>query len=112
VTKQDAKSRPVDAEGGRALLPAAQGVLAAIDEGRYAVAGVRGVLRGQLHIGAIQVLDVIDLPTVLARFRQAHPAVTLRLTLPRRAASSKQQYGELDIAFIDGPIDQSRLTQE
>jgi DNA-binding transcriptional LysR family regulator len=99
-------------QGGRALLPAARRALAAIDEGRDAVAGVRGVLRGQLHIGAIQTLGVIDLSVVLARFRQAHPGVTLRLAhaaagdLARQAAD-----GELDIAFIDGPIDQSRLTK-
>ena len=49
-------------QAGRSLLPAARRALTAADEGRDAVAGVRGVLRGQLHIGTIQTLGVMDLP--------------------------------------------------
>ena len=67
-------------QAGRALLPAARRALIAADEGRDAVAGVRGVLRGQLHVGAIQTLGVIDLPALLAGFRRAHPGVTVRLS--------------------------------
>jgi DNA-binding transcriptional LysR family regulator len=97
---------------GRALLPAARRALAAADEGRDAVAGVRGMLRGQLHVGAIQTLGVIDLPALLAGFRRAHPGVTIRLShdaasvLARAAADA-----QLDIAFIDGPTDPARLTR-
>ncbi len=49
---------------------------------------------------------------VLAAFRQAHPEVALRVThgaaadLARAAADA-----ELDIAFVDGPIDRSRLAR-
>ena len=98
-------------QAGRALLPAARQSLAALDEGRDAVAGLRGVLRGQLHVGAIQTLGVVDLAALLSRFRQSHPGVTLRLThaaageLARAVAD-----GELDVAFVDGPIDRARLT--
>jgi DNA-binding transcriptional LysR family regulator len=97
-------------QAGRALLPAARRALTAAAEGRDAVAGVRGVLRGQLNIGAIQTLGVIDLPALLAAFRRAHPSVTIRLShdaaaeLARAAADA-----ELDIAFVDGPVDQARL---
>ena len=97
-------------QAGRALLPAARRSLAALDEGRDAVAGLRGMLRGQLHVGAIQTLGVVDLPCLLARFRQLHPGVTLRLT---HAAAGELAGGvadgELDIAFIDGPIDRAKL---
>ena len=55
---------------GRALLPAARRALAAADEGRDAVAGVRGMLHGQLLVGAIQTLGVVDLAALLARFRR------------------------------------------
>ena len=98
-------------QAGRVLLPAARRTLAALDEGRDAVAGLRGVLRGQLHVGAIQTLGVVDLPALLANFRRVHPGVTLRLThaaagdLARAAAD-----GELDIAFVDGPIDRTKLS--
>ena len=97
---------------GRALLPAARRALAAADEGRDAVAGVRGVLHGELRVGAIQTLGVVDLAALLARFRRAHPGVTIRLShgaasdLARAAADT-----ELDIAFIDGPVDPARLTR-
>ena len=99
-------------QAGRALLPAARRALAAADEGRLAVAGVRGVLHGQLHIGAIQTLGVVDLAALLARLRRAHPEVTIRLrhdaasALARAAADA-----ELDVAFIDGPVDRARLTR-
>jgi DNA-binding transcriptional LysR family regulator len=99
-------------QAGRALLPAARRALAAADEGRDAVAGVRGVLHGQLHVGAIQTLGVVDLAALLARLRRAHPGVTIRLShdaapvLARAAADA-----ELDIAFIDGPVDPAKLAR-
>lgn len=99
-------------QAGRALLPAARRALAAADEGRDAVAGVRGVLHGQLHVGAIQTLGVIDLPAALANFRHAHPAVTIRLSHTAAAALARAVAdAEIDIAFVDGPVDPSRLTR-
>ena len=87
-----------------ALLLAARRALTAADEGRDAVAGVRGVLRGQLHVGAIHTLGVIDLPALLADFRRAHPGVTIRLSHAAAAVfASAAADAELDIAFIDCP---------
>ena len=97
---------------GRALLPAARRALAAAEEGRDAVAGIRGVLHGRLNVGAILNLGVIDLPAALAALRRDHPAVTVRLShtaapvLARAVADA-----ELDIAFVDGPVDTGRLTR-
>ena len=99
-------------QAGRALLPAARRALAAADEGRDAVAGIRGVLRGQLHVGAIQTLAVIDLAALLAGFRRAHPGVTIRLShdaAPVLASAAAD--AQLDIAFIDGPTDPAALTR-
>jgi len=99
-------------QAGRALLPAARRALAAADEGRDAVAGTRGVLKGQLHVGAIQTLGVIDLPSLLAAFRHAHPGVTIQLShdaAPVLASAAAD--AQLDIAFIDGPTDPARLTR-
>ena len=74
------------------------------------MSGVRGVLRGQLQVGAIQtIMDVAGLP---ARFRRAHPGVAIRLThgaasdLARAAADA-----ELGVGFIDGPVDPAKLTR-
>ena len=55
---------------------------------------------------------MIDLPAMLARFRRAHPGVTIRLShdaasvLARAAADA-----QLDIALIDGPTDPATLTR-
>jgi DNA-binding transcriptional LysR family regulator len=104
--------RVVLTQAGRALLPAARRALAAAEEGRDAVAGVRGVLHGVLHVGAIQTLGIVDLAALLTTFRRAHPGVTIRLShdaapvLARAAADA-----ELDIAFVDGPTDRARLTR-
>jgi DNA-binding transcriptional LysR family regulator len=92
-------------EAGRALLPAARRAVAAAEDARDAVAAVRGMLRGQLAIGAIQTFGPVDVPALLARFHRRHPAVALRLhhagvaSLVRRTAD-----GELELAFVDRPL--------
>jgi DNA-binding transcriptional LysR family regulator len=92
-------------EAGRALLPAARRTVSAAEDGRDAVAAVRGLVRGHLAIGAIQALGPVNLPALLARFRRRHPAVTLRVrhedvaSLVRRTAD-----GELDLGIVDLPL--------
>jgi DNA-binding transcriptional LysR family regulator len=92
-------------EAGRALLPAARRTIAAAEDGRDAVAGVRGLVRGHLAIGALQSLGPVNLPGLLARFHRRHPAVTLRIhhasapELVRRTAD-----GEIDLALVDLPL--------
>ncbi len=92
-------------EAGRALLAPARRAVAAAEDARDAVAGVRGLVRGRLAIGAIQTLGPVDVPGLLARFHRRHPAVTLRLhhaavpSLVRRTAD-----GELELAIVDRPL--------
>jgi DNA-binding transcriptional LysR family regulator len=92
-------------EAGRALLPAAQRAVAAAEDGRDAVAGVRGLLRGLLPIGVIQFVAPVNIPALLARYHRRHPAVTLRLhhagvaSLVHRTAD-----GELELAIVDQPL--------
>jgi DNA-binding transcriptional LysR family regulator len=99
-------TRQVDlTEAGRALLPAAERTVAAAEEGRDAVAAVRGLVRGQLAIGAISSLGRVDLPGLLARFRRRHPAVTVRIHHDAAASLVRQTAdGELDLAFVDLPL--------
>jgi DNA-binding transcriptional LysR family regulator len=92
-------------EAGRALVGAARRAVAAAEDGRDAVAAVRGVVRGHLAIGAIQALGSVNLAALLARFHRRHPAVTLRLhhsgasELVRDTAD-----GEIDLAIVDLPL--------
>ncbi|WP_163507014.1 LysR family transcriptional regulator [Fodinicola acaciae] len=99
-------TRRVDlSEAGRALLPAARRALAAAEEGKDAVAGVHGLLRGQLTIGAIQTLGRIDLGRVLVRFHRRHPGVTLRLHHAGVATLVDETVaGSVDVAFVDRPL--------
>jgi DNA-binding transcriptional LysR family regulator len=59
-------------ETGRALIPAARRAVVASEEARDAVAAVRGLVRGQLAIGAIQLRE-LNLPALLARYHRRHP---------------------------------------
>ena len=92
-------------QAGRALTPAARRAVAASEEAKDAVAGVRGLVRGQLTIGAIQLRGLLDIPALLARYHRRHPAVALRLrhdsvtSLVRRTAD-----GELELAIVDLPL--------
>jgi DNA-binding transcriptional LysR family regulator len=92
-------------EAGRALLPAAGRAVAAAEDGRDAVAAIRGLVRGHLAIGAIQSLGQVNLPGLVARFHRRHPAVTLRIhhlgapELVRRTAD-----GDIDLAIVDLPL--------
>src|SRR5581483_7802746 len=75
-------------------------------------AGIRGELHGRLLVGAIQTLGVIDLPAALARLHRDHPGITIRLTHTAASALARAVAdAELDIAFLDDPVDTTRLTR-
>lgn len=93
-------------EAGRALLPSARRALLAAEDGQAAVDAVRGLVRGRLALGAIQLLSVLDLPALLAEFHRQYPGIVLSVrhgsvdALIEAIAS-----GELDLAVVDRPID-------
>ncbi|WP_343600925.1 LysR family transcriptional regulator [Mycobacterium sp.] len=106
-------SRHIDlTDAGRALLPAARSALAAAANGRAAVDAVRGVLRGHLAIGAMQVLGIIDLPALLTRYHERYPDVSIELrtdavdNLVKATAD-----GPLDLAFVNRPYDARRVNE-
>lgn len=106
-------SRRVDlTTAGQALLPDAQNALAAADHARAAVDAVRGLLSGQLTIGAIQGLGTIDLPALLTRYHRSFPRIDITLrhdaidTLVQATAD-----GRLDLAFISRPYDTTRVKE-
>ncbi|GAA1988187.1 LysR family transcriptional regulator [Amycolatopsis minnesotensis] len=94
-------------EAGRALLPDARRAVEAAEAGRDAVAGVHGLLRGTLTVGAIQTLGMVDLPALLTRYHRRHPAVGLRVRHSSvRGLVHATITGELDLAFVDRPLGQ------
>jgi len=64
---------------GEALLPRARAALAAVEEGRRAVAEVMGLATGSVRLGAGATVCTYYLPRTLARFRAQHPGVQIRL---------------------------------
>ncbi|HEU4732121.1 MAG TPA: LysR family transcriptional regulator [Kofleriaceae bacterium] len=66
-------------EAGRALLPHAEAVLASVRDGTAAVDALRGDSRGEVTLALVGTLASTQLTAALRRFRDAHPAVELRL---------------------------------
>ncbi|AVT36114.1 LysR family transcriptional regulator [Plantactinospora sp. BB1] len=86
---------------GEVLLPLAERILADVDTARREVQEIVGVRRGRVRLGATPSLATSLAPTVLRRFRDAHPGVDLRVE-----ESGSQDLvrdllrGELDLALI------------
>jgi DNA-binding transcriptional LysR family regulator len=92
---------------GTALLPKARSTLDAARDARDAVDAVRGGLRGVLRIGALSSLvSLVDIPAVLGRFHDRHPAVRIELiTNAHGSAGLVEQLlaAELDLALVSLP---------
>jgi DNA-binding transcriptional LysR family regulator len=66
-------------EVGAAVLPYARAALAAVAAARLTVEELTGLVRGRVAVGMVTSHSV-DLPTLLARFHEDHPAVEITLT--------------------------------
>src|SRR5437016_4858524 len=73
-------------DAGRAFLPHAEALLASMRDGIDAVGALRGTDRGAVTLAAVGTLASSALTESLRRFRDAHPAIELRL---RTALSSE-----------------------
>jgi DNA-binding transcriptional LysR family regulator len=82
---------------GEALLPHARAAIAALDNGREAVASVRGLLRGTLKVGVVRAPVDRRIFETVGAFHRAHPAVEISLT--------EQHNDELLHALAHGGID-------
>ena len=71
--------RVTPTEAGQAIAARARRVLAEVEGARAEVDELRGVLRGRIWIGPLLPAGDLDVPGLLARFRQAHPGVEVGL---------------------------------
>jgi DNA-binding transcriptional LysR family regulator len=95
----DRARRPVLTDAGRRLLPLARQMLELAAATREAV---RTELSGELLVGVLTAVPV-DLPSLLTRYRSAHPQVHVRLrAMPRGSADLAEalRTGTLDVAFV------------
>src|ERR1051325_11047127 len=73
------RSGAVLTDAGRTFLPHAETLLAAMRDGIDAVAALHGADRGAVTLAAVGTLASSALTDRLRRFREAHPAIELRL---------------------------------
>lgn len=86
---------------GEALLPCARAALAAVEDGRRAVAEVSGLVAGSVRVGAGATVCSYFLPPVLARFRAEHPGVQILVReAPHEAILAEVESGELDLGIV------------
>ncbi len=86
---------------GSALLPHVRAALAAIEDGRRAVASVLGVEAGQLQIAAGATACTYLLPRVLAKFRARHPAIRFSLfEMTTEESLAAIRSGKVDMAVV------------
>jgi DNA-binding transcriptional LysR family regulator len=86
---------------GEALLPRARAALAAVEEGRRAVAEVAGLAVGTVRLGAGATVCTYYLPPTLARFRAKHPGVSIHLKEgPPDELLDALEAGDLDMAVL------------
>jgi DNA-binding transcriptional LysR family regulator len=93
-------------EAGLALLPEARATLAAAQAAADAVAEAAAGLRGTLSIGTMISTGSIDVPALLGRFHEQHPAVLVRLrVMPGGSADLAREVvsGGLDLALLSLP---------
>jgi len=85
---------------GQAVLPHARAALAAAADARTAVAELSDLVRGSVTIGTVTAHDV-DMPSLLARFHEAHPQVDITLgTANSDALIEGIRTGQLDAAIV------------
>lgn len=87
---------------GRALLPHARAALAAIDDGRRAVAQVLDLSRGEVRLGSGATVATYLLPPQLTSFRERLPGIVLTLReMHASALCDAVEEGRLDLAIVD-----------
>ena len=101
---------PTDA--GLALLPYARTMLAQATAGRDAVVRATNELSGQLRVGAEQCLGIVDVPSLLERFRRRYPLVDIHFTQAgSHDLAERVRDGDLDVAFVAAADHLSRVTR-
>jgi DNA-binding transcriptional LysR family regulator len=89
-------------EAGKAFQVEARRALAAVGAAQQAVTAVEGLLRGTLTLGILpRFVSKVDLPSMLGRFRIAHPGVQIRLVGGSSLMLMNRVHdGRLDLAVL------------
>ncbi|HEV7705169.1 MAG TPA: LysR substrate-binding domain-containing protein [Gemmatimonadaceae bacterium] len=97
-------------DAGAALLPRARELFAVERLAEEELRRLHGLEDGVLRIGASTTIATYLLPSYLARFRDAHPGVALRLTTANtRDVALALVERRVEVALVEGPVDDPRL---
>lgn len=99
-------------EAGAALYEHARAIFALEQAALADLRGRRGLQRGSLTIGASKTIGTYLLPPLIAHFLDRYPNVEVRIISENTRAIERRLLGyELDLAFVEGPIDNPRVDQ-
>lgn len=88
---------------GAELLPRARDVLEQMREIGDAVASAATELRGAVTMGLMTGVDLVDVPSLLGRYHERHPAVAVQLRatgLGSTGLVAQLERGEIDVALL------------
>ncbi len=98
---------------GQALLPEAKAALEALDRARAVVEEASTGLRGNIRIGTMTRLGLVDLAVLLGAFYQRYPLVEVQVTTSPTGSSGLAddvRHGRLDISLVGlSPIELTGL---
>jgi DNA-binding transcriptional LysR family regulator len=95
---------------GDALFARARELFAVAQTAEDELRALRGLEGGVLRVGASTTIATYLLPPYLARFREAHPGVALRVSSANtRAIARALLERRLDVALVEGPVSHPRI---
>jgi DNA-binding transcriptional LysR family regulator len=98
-------------EAGREFLADARDVLAHAAAAELKLTDIGGLRRGTLSIHASQTIGAYWLPARLAAFRDAYPAIEVRLAIGNTAqVTAAVGAGTAELGFVEGEIDEPTLS--
>ena len=95
---------------GAALAERARELFSVESAAEEELRALRGLEGGSLSVGASTTIATYVLPPVLARFRESHPGIVLRVVSANtRTIARRLLERRLDIALVEGPVAHERL---
>jgi DNA-binding transcriptional LysR family regulator len=100
-------------DAGRIFLDEAKRTLASVRTAETTLAELGGLGRGALTLHASQTISSYWLPPLLVRFRQAYPAIELKMEIGNtEQVSQAVLLGAADLGFVEGAIGATTLATE
>ncbi len=98
---------------GKAFLVEAKSILSRVAAAETVLDDLAGLQRGHLALAASQTIANYWLPAFIHRFNEAHPAITLQLSIGNtEQVASLVREGSADLGFVEGRVDDPLLVPQ